>query len=786
MSNEVVLPALDRRSPFFVNVPSHEAKPISHLISYFKLWKQFIASLIAYLKDLHMAKEFDSNLNLQLIGSIQFPGFRDLPYKCLSSLEQQLPSPNSSQVSTPKGEPNKSLGSQATSNDAMRPTLPKTKSASSFLKNQTFAHRKSNSFTSLKSELSGTPAQQNRSLNLQKSSAMSKLPNAALSASILAAKFAPKSDVLIDPTYFPQDSLFSNMGSSLINNHYNAYQAQMKLCREISHKLLPKLESLYKNLGIKIKEIKSSLKNEAFANPTLIKEISKTGVCLNSFVSSVSRYSAQKPIVRQNDGGEDEDEGSLSDPFLVKLRLDYQLKNQLIHENYIFALYINLQTILKDLLNYVVKDLNAVTDRLIRSFNAEAVYATSLENCLFNLGVTLKDKLKSLEYDWQYFMVHNPNFLNHYYDEKDFPKREIRSFKDVTIPYANSIHSKCLRCGYMFKKQKLLKSYVSYFYLLTCNYLHEFKIEDKQLKMESQSSPSIKSKTKGKVGGVIDHDDCPVKSYNLNDYSIQVKNDKDFKFILTKTSNSGQKFTFKCINEKDYLAWSSDLHDLLKFSSNHLKRFKFIESKMASRENNVDKVKVSSGQSIDATRENLEKTKLELSKLLLDKVSLNKIQSQSLNGIFTPKVQSPSEHGANPFEGEFVATPDEMAVKSDGLSSPMSDAGLESSQVRSPGSVISPTLSNSEHQAEHESYLKLQNEIMFQQQQLLSLDGNLERPPLSRNSSAESVISTMEQNNQSIKNFLNRNQGLVHQLGENGPSSESLVPTVFVSSHEGE
>ncbi|OBA19976.1 hypothetical protein METBIDRAFT_44421 [Metschnikowia bicuspidata var. bicuspidata NRRL YB-4993] len=769
MSGNSILPASDRRSPFYINVPPHDAKPITYLISYFKLWKHFVASLIVYLKDLVKAKEFELNLNLQLIGSIQFPGFKDLPYKCLSSMEQQLPSPTTTQTSTPKNEPNASGAQQAAglSKDANRPNLPKTKSSSSFLKNLSFAHRKTGSLSNLVPEGSATSVSSHHKqpANTKVSGSKTNAPQTT-SSSILAAKLAPKSDVTIDSTFFPPDSLFTNMGSSLVKDHFSTYSAQAKLCREITHKLLPKLESLHKNIGVKIKEIKTSLKNESFANATLIKEVSKTGNCLTNFVNSVNRYSSPQPVIRRNDT-EDEDEAvSLNDPFLVKLDLDYQIKNQLIHENYIFALYVNLQTISKDLFNYVVKDLHSVTEKLIKSLTSEAVYATTLENCLFNLGATLKGKLKSLDYDWQYFMVHNPNFLNVYYNDEKSPRKETRTFKDIVIPYSNSVHNKCLRCGYLHKKQKVMKSYVSHFYLLTCNYLHEFKVEnhtEKAQKNESSNS-SIRKKAKGKIGGVVDHESTPVKSYNLNDYSIQVRNEKEFKFVLTKTSNSSQKFTFKCQNETDFKAWSTDLHDLLKFSSQHIKRFNFIEAKMAHRD-------------LD----------LNLGKLLPGDASLDKIQSSSLTGMFTPKIESPSNQNQNPFEAGFEQSLPLGGTPLENTNFVSSEHGSESPHAHSPLNSNSRAESPVDHQSEHEHYLRLQNEIMLQQEQLLLLgSAGGDRPSMSRHSSTESILSVMEQNNHNLSQFLNKNQDFMRDFGEHRPSDGSiaLVPSVHVLHHE--
>lgn len=788
-TDSAVLPATDRRSPFFVNVPSHDAKPIFHLIQYFKLWKHFIAALIAYLKDLVLAKEFDLNLNLQLLGSVQFPGFKDLPYKCMTDLEL-LTNYAASNLTSPKNEVNKTLGSQLTptvSNESKRPNLPRAKSATSFLKNQSFAHRRLTSTATVDSDagadhsvakgLAGMKVLQQSNKGAQQSK---NRPNAVspqnsstnVTQQILAAMVAPKSDVVVDPTYFPPDSLFSSMSTSLATHHLNIHQAQIKLCKEVSHRMIPNLEQLHRNLSIKIKEIKSLLRNESFANVTLVKEVSKTGVCINDYVNAIRRYSGAKPIIKQRPNEEDElENASVGDPFLIKLALDHQLKSQLIHENYIFALYVNLQSISKDLLNYVIKDLNGVAEKLIRAMNAEAVYASSMEENLVNLGVTLKNKIKTSTYNWEYFMSHNKNFLNIYYDTPESAKREIRSFKDVLYPFSKSIHSKCLRCGYIYRKQKLMKSYVSYFYVLTCNYLHEFKIENNEKKSGSKGGganvQNHKKKAKGKVGGVIDHDDTPTKSYNLNDYTIDVKDSGELKFVLQKVS-SNQKVSFKCQNEQDYVAWATDLQDLLKFSSNHLKRFRFIEEKLAQRSASSEDTSRESTpvpSSSNAEGKSHQEMSLNLKNLLSDKASLERIQpNRSLTGAFTPKVQSPNEQ-ANPFENFPLGVP-----PSDALS-----PRLEPVQSPEPTAQTKQDL---------EDYLRLQNEIMALQQKLMQVEEDRQLS-ISRTSSEESMTIGLNGNN-GLPLFLGQNEMYMNQIGRHHPTNESLssLPEVLVLDHD--
>lgn len=796
---ESVLPQTDRRSPFNVIVPPPDAKPIYHLVAYFKLWKHYVLALVAYLKDLVMAKEFELNLNLQLVGSVSFPGFKDLAYKCLLQVEQ-LTSPSA----PPKGD------SPFIPAAEQRPGLAKTQSAL-FLRNQTFAHHRLTSTLSLKSESSA---------NSTKSAKPGK--NASKPApAVPLAKYAPKNDVQIDPTYFPPDSMFSGTPHALVNHHMSTYTAQARMCRELSTKIIPRLESLHRNLGLKIKEIRTLLKNESFANPAVVKEVSKTGAILSCFVLAVQKYSGPRPVLKKDQDPDEEKTDSADDPFLVKLRLDYQLKNQLIHENFAFALYVNLQSISKDLLNYVVKELSTAADRMIRGFNSEAVYALSVEQAVYNLGVTLKNKLYAADHEWSYFMSHNPNFVNTYESTATLPKKEMKRFADVVVPFANSLHSKCLRCGFMYKKQKLIKSYSSHFYLLTCNYLHEFKIETDEKtsdkKPSDKKTPEKKTvekrkKVKGKVGGFVGHDDMPVKSYNLNDYSVSVKSESEFKFVLTKRSNTAQKFTFRCLTEADFTHWVTDLFDLLKFGSNHLKRFKLIEDKMAQRD-----------QPPSEKPQHKEELQLKL-KLINSDISMSSLQPQpsSLSGMFTPNIRTPPEGEKNPFDSTFSAAslqtpviplssmssspngaptnpPSSSLSPNEVVANPVSPSpispNLGSPNQMSPNQMSSNTIlsgdpdsgADLEVQRAHEEYLQIQNEIMKQQEKLVALNlaANQSRPLLSRHLSTESMLTMIGDNGNGLLAFLNDNRDLMKEAHTENTSLELLphVPTVLVLHH---
>jgi hypothetical protein len=172
---ETVLPASDPRSPYYINLPPYDAKPVDDLVAYFKIWKHFIKALVFYMKEISLSKEFDANLNYQLINSVQFPGFKDLPSRFLNALDLNTTSPPSSKTLR-KTNSNTSINTMATNATTQstpvttpphekRPNLFKTKSNNSFLKssssnpsNQT-SHKRNVSFTNLKTAATPQPPQ---------------------------------------------------------------------------------------------------------------------------------------------------------------------------------------------------------------------------------------------------------------------------------------------------------------------------------------------------------------------------------------------------------------------------------------------------------------------------------------------------------------------------------------------------------------------------------------------------------------------------------------------------
>lgn len=815
---ENILPASDPRSPFHVGLPSFESKPIDDLVDYFKYWKLFVKALIAYFKEIALVKEFEANLSYQLISSVQFPGCKDLPKVVLQEINNhQSPSPGGTPTkevkrnlssnslntlnSTPSGLTTVPTNSTVSTTNLLdkRPGLFKSKSNTTFMKSQGVSHKKSASINGSTTKTSGVQY---------------------------------TNDIKVPVNFFPEASMFKGFPALMISQHHTSYLTCTKLHRDLTTKFIPRLETLHKQLSGKIKEIRASLKNESFANPQLAMEVSETGKILNKYMVSVCRYNEAKPVLKkkvvlEDDKFEDDEEtGVLDDPFLLKLKLDYQLKNQLILEGYIFALYSNLQNIARDLLVHVFKELNWVVDKFGKLQLNQEFYQY------------LKTKISmSAQFEWDHFISMNPNFLNTYKATPVQPKHELRSYKSIVIPYANSIHNKCIRFGVLYKKSKILKSYNRHYYVLTCNYLHEFRFdnEEKENKDGKKNVSLLKNNKKEKVGGFIGHDDEPIKSYNLNDYMVQCKDEKSLKFQLVKSSNEQRKFTFRCLNETEYAYWLDDLRELLRFGCKHLSRFHDVATKIQLKEDETAKLKeLKQREKFALAAASKSVTLLEASKIRppsqnvemvhtpkptrdINKLQLHLGSSTSsltetgpgFNGVFTPRVKTPSGGIlGNPFDQNFF-NPIPSSGSGTNISSPLHSPNLSPRE-----SVLNLAVANQLHQHQHDNYIKMQDEFFRQQQELLSYKmKELEETrrtedstsPLvgavHSNSSTESMGSLLLTNGQpsAAAAFMEANRNLIsNQMNkpvrfsisqdndeseENSelPTRESSVPTVLIS-----
>ncbi|CAK9441520.1 uncharacterized protein LODBEIA_P53880 [Lodderomyces beijingensis] len=767
-SKEKVLPTSDPKSPFYYNLPPHDSKPIDTLVEFFKFWKYFIKSIIYYFKEISLVKELGANLNYQLINAVQFPGCKDLPQRIIHEINVSSSpqganngassprevTPTKELKKTPSGSSLSSMSTQTSGaaspavsqngvphgaltgssvnghKSSPRPGLHKVKSGSgnqSFLKNaSTSLHKKAASFASQ------TPFPHHHQHHHTQGSHPGSPHQSGGGSTPPLITSEHSNDVRIPPNMFPENSMFTNLPALLLSSHHTAYSKSKKLHKDLNARLIPRLEVLLKQVSHKIKEIKTSLRNDAFANAELAKEISKTGQVLSRYSVAVEIYCGTRPVIKtvgsEDENGqpiaEDGEFAALDDPLLLKFKVDSRLKTQLIFENYMFASYMNLQNISKDLFTYLLKELNWVVDK----------YGKLDLNTEFYHFLKAKISASSTK-DWEFFISHNPAFVNPYIDTEENPKRETRTFKSVILPYADSIQNKCLHFGMMYKKSKLTKSYTRHFYILSCNYLHEFKFDE-------EASKKANAAKKEKIGGLVGADDEPIKSYNLNDYAISVKED-GCKFIMTKKSTKSKR-TFRCLNEQEFQGWFGDLSELLKFGSDHHGRFAFIQRKAAQNGGSFDPKRRKSSASPPSNTTPASTTHAQAvaaSKEL--SLNLNNASVPALSGMFTPRIGTPLEskaaavQEANPFDEVFSSMPTHQgsamsSVRSSPALTPKALTPVESFTnipliINHEGGTMPGTSSGAGDGAGekgyvgHDDYVKLQQAFMKQQAEISAL-----------------------------------------------------------------
>lgn len=114
-----------------------------------------------------------------------------------------------------------------------------------------------------------------------------------------------------------------------------------KTLKDINQIIIPKLEELRKDLLVKIKEIKN-LQNDF--KTSLGKELSETKLLISQYHQA---FELSNKLEHGSSSAHHLDSGSESgkyDPYLVKIKLDRQLKRQLSEENYLYEAYTNLQS----------------------------------------------------------------------------------------------------------------------------------------------------------------------------------------------------------------------------------------------------------------------------------------------------------------------------------------------------------------------------------------------------------------------------------------------------------
>ncbi|KAH3673307.1 hypothetical protein WICMUC_003767 [Wickerhamomyces mucosus] len=332
-----------------------------------------------------------------------------------------------------------------------------------------------------------------------------------------------------------KQSFFTNFGNGSISDvqillkkyHLNLSRQQLKISKELENQIIPVLEDLQRDLLEKVKEIKNLAGD---FRSTLANEIAITGQLLNDYTSGI------KKLLDNNK------DHKIFDPFLLKLKLELQLKQQLNQENYLEEAYGNLQTTGLELEKIIYKEISKSLDKYSELISQEIFI---LYNDLINeLHQGIIDKPEYFEWDKFIEKTEGKIFLNIKHDQ-DLP--QLRKLSDIKYPFNKSPLSKAIRSGWINKKSKLFKNYSKSFFILTLTHLHEFKSSNLIENFQPINS--------------INLNNCILIEINDSKFQLNVSNGQEMKtFIFKKLSNDS-------INDQDFKKWIKELKTFTSFNT---------------------------------------------------------------------------------------------------------------------------------------------------------------------------------------------------------------------------
>ncbi|KAK6466093.1 putative transcription factor [Scheffersomyces coipomensis] len=347
-----------------------------------------------------------------------------------------------------------------------------------------------------------------------------------------------------------------------------------KTLKDINHIIIPKLEELRKDLLVKIKEIKNlqndfktSLGKEIQESRTLLSQYNQAIELSNKLDHGSSSSSSSLPhhliennrdVASGNTANTSGEHGGRTDPYLIKIKLERQLKKQLAEESYLYEAYSNLQNSGGKLESIIVLEIQSYLQMFLNLVGTEN---SSFSTILFpNLSNGFLSKEASFE--WDAFISRNlPSTVSSTVSAVGNSSSTIkngtfidlsmgqRKFSDLNISHFDSNLNVSVREGYLERRSKYLKSYSSGWYVLTCNYIHEFKTPDR--KKDQQPVMSLPLNT------------CTVSDHSKDDG----KAGGAYKFILSSKSTNGlihrsHNLVFRADTYKNMIGWYNDIKTL--------------------------------------------------------------------------------------------------------------------------------------------------------------------------------------------------------------------------------
>lgn len=350
---------------------------------------------------------------------------------------------------------------------------------------------------------------------------------------------------LLQTTFLPPgDASVLSISSTFFNTHSSLREREQATYQQLTNRLIPRLENLKDQLNETIKQMNSIKNSSDFKTKNLKMEIAKTGAILSDYITSIellktghSKSSLGSTLTFNEDSFEPR-----NDPYILKLKLDLQLKDQLYIEAHLKEMYYDLQYKAVQLEKILYTEIQTCIASYTDLIDAE------LNSVKDNLVAPLRNGLLMNEptIDWDYFIRNDRrrNFLPLNARTTLAREKVIRKNSDIIYPYRNNVISSCVYSGYLDRKSKYLKNYSRFYYVLTTNFLHEFKSNDRMKDLN------------------------PIQSFPLSYLTVATVENDERKFVVRIAKPSGKvKYTFKADKEETAAKWVDYLSDLADFDS---------------------------------------------------------------------------------------------------------------------------------------------------------------------------------------------------------------------------
>lgn len=324
-----------------------------------------------------------------------------------------------------------------------------------------------------------------------------------------------------------------------------------KTSKQLLEEVIPRLQSLRNDLLIKIKEIKSL---QTDFNNSCDKEVQSTRQLLQTFDNSIKSIpTCSKPLKNK-----DRNKQTIQkDPYLTKLILDKQIKRQLKEENLLHEAFINIQDSGSRLESVVYMEIQNALTIFVKLLGEQS-------QIIFDTLITkIDDGFLNMDpqFEWNNFIKGNPNFIT-----SDIP---MRHFKDIKYKSQDNPLIIPIRSGYIKRRSSILKTYTTSFYVLTANYLHEFKSCD----VKHFPNPTLS----------IPLEKCKIKNIPMNKIEPKLVITEVQSGVLTKN----HIWTFKFDSIKDATLWFNDIKHIISSKSID-EKIQFIQEK--ENQNNIEQI----------------------------------------------------------------------------------------------------------------------------------------------------------------------------------------------------